>query len=328
MKVAAITGVTGQDGSYLVDLLLSKGYTVHGLLRQSTQFVLSSCHNLSHLNKEVESGQLQFHFGDITDASRMRSFIDAVQPDEVYNLAAQSHVGLSFEQPINTTSSTALGPLNLLEAIKRSNSKIKFLQASSSEMFGKVLETPQSELTGFYPRSPYGCAKVYGHYITQNYREAYGIFACSSICFNHESERRGINFLTRKVTKAVSRISLGLQSELVLGNTDAKRDWGYAPDYVKAMWMMLQRESPEDFVIGTGECHTVQEFIEESFKLLNLDHKKYVKYDTLLMRPSEVDTLRANIHKARSILGWYPKTNFHELIAKMIEHDLHLASKE
>jgi len=325
MKRAIITGVTGQDGSWLTDLLLSKGYEVHGLVRQSTQFTPD---RWGYLRDAMQHHNFHVHYGDVTDASGMRTLIEEVQPDEVYNLAAQSHVGQSFEQPINTVNVTAHGPLNLLEAIRRSGSKARFYEASSSEMFGKVLETPQSELTQFYPRSPYGCAKVFGHYITKNYREAYGIFAVSGILFNHESERRGENFVTRKITRAVGRIKAGIQKELVLGPTDTRRDWGYAPDYVDAMWRMLQHDEPIDFVIGTGECHTVQEFVESAFAHAGLDHKKYVKYDSKLVRPSEVDTLRADPEKARLVLGWKPTTRFEALVKKMVDHDILLAKKE
>lgn len=324
-KVSLITGISGQDGSYLAELLISKGYEVHGLIRQSTQFTPDKW---GHLSGIMKTGKLYVHYGDITDALSMRMIIEDVKPDEVYNLAAQSHVGLSFEQPVNTTGSTALGPLNVLEAIRRSNSKARFYQASSSEMFGRVQETPQTEDTKFYPRSPYGCAKVYGHYITQNYREAYGMYACSGILFNHESERRGENFVTRKITRAIGRILTGAQHELVLGNTDAKRDWGYAPDFVEAMWLMLQQDSPGDYVIGTGETHTVQEFLDYAFELAGLDQQKYVRRDPRFMRPSEVDLLCANPKRASEELSWKPRVSFKDLVRKMVEHDIKLAAKE
>lgn len=324
-RTAFITGATGQDGSYLVDLLLSKDYEVHGLIRQSTQFTPD---RWGYLAPAMNSGRLQVHFGDLTDASGMRTLIDEIKPDEIYNLAAQSHVGNSFEQPINTVGVTAMGPLNLLEAIRRSGLKTRFYQASSSEMFGKVLQSPQSEVTQFYPRSPYGCAKVFGHDITKNYREAYGIFACSGILFNHESERRGENFVTRKISRAVGRIKLGLQSELVMGPTDMKRDWGYAPDYVEAMWMMLQLNSPIDFVIGTGEHHTVQEFLDAAFGHAGLKAIDYVRTDPKFVRPSEVNTLLADATRARCILGWEPKVKFDELVKRMVDHDMKLAAKE
>jgi GDPmannose 4,6-dehydratase len=325
MKVGLITGVTGQDGSHLAELLLSKGYEVHGLVRQSTQFTPE---RWGHLRTAMQSSSFHVHHGDVTDATGMRTLIDEVQPDEVYNLAAQSHVGQSFEQPINTVNVTAMGPLNLLEAIRRSGSKARFYEASSSEMFGKVLETPQSERTPFYPRSPYGCAKVFGHYITQNYREAYGIHASSGILFNHEGPRRGENFVTRKITLAAGRIKLGLQKELMLGPLDVCRDWGYAPDYVEAMWLMLQQDKPDDYVIGTGQHHSVQEFVDAAFGYVGLDPKEYVRSDPKLIRPSEVNTLRADASKAKKVLGWKPTVTFHELVKLMVEHDMRLAEKE
>lgn len=324
-KKAFITGVTGQDGSYLVDLLISKGYEVHGLIRQSTQFTPD---RWGHLKSAMLSRKLEVHHGDLMDASGMRAMLENIQPDEVYNLAAQSHVGISFEQPVNTSEVTALGALNLLDAIKRSKLNCRFYQASSSEMFGKVRSTPQNEETPFYPRSPYGCAKVYAHYITQNYRESYDMFACSGILFNHESERRGENFVTRKITRAVGRIKVGLQDELRMGNTSALRDWGYAPEYVEAMWLMLQQDRPDDYVIGTGTQHSVQEFIDEAFEIAGLDKDKYVKIDQKFMRPSEVDTLIGDATKAKNVLGWTPKVDFKLLVKKMVEHDIVLAEKE
>ena len=324
-KRAFITGVTGQDGSYLVDLLISKDYEVHGLIRQSTQFTPD---RWGHLKSAMLSKKLEVHHGDLMDASGMRSMLETIQPDEVYNLAAQSHVGISFEQPVNTSEVTALGTLNLLDAIKRSKLNCKFYQASSSEMFGKVRSTPQNEATPFHPRSPYGCAKVYAHYITQNYRESYDMFACSGILFNHESERRGENFVTRKITRAVGRIKVGLQDELRMGNTSALRDWGYAPEYVEAMWLMLQQNKPDDYVIGTGTQHSVQEFIDEAFAIAGLDKEKYVKIDQKFMRPSEVDTLIGDITKAKEVLGWTPQVDFKLLVKKMVEHDISLAEKE
>jgi GDPmannose 4,6-dehydratase len=323
-KRAFLTGPTGQDGSFLADFLLEKGYEVHCLIRQTTQFTPD---RWGHLKGAMQKG-LIVHHGDVTDASLMRSLIESIRPDEIYNLAAQSHVGQSFDQPINTVQSVAMGPLNLLEAIRRSHPTARFYQASSSEMFGKVKETPQKESTPFHPRSPYGCAKVFGHQITQNYREAYGIYACSGILFNHESERRGENFVTRKITRAVGRIVYGLQKELVLGNTDAKRDWGYAPDYVEAMWLMLQQDEPRDFVIGTGKCHSVQDFLEAAFKLVGLNPEQYVKHDPRFMRPAEVDTLCADSTLAREKLGWAPKVDFDGLVSRMLNHDMSLAYKE
>lgn len=324
-KKAFVTGVTGQDGSYLVDLLISKGYEVHGLIRQSTQFTPD---RWGHLKNAMLSRKLEVHHGDLMDASGMRSMLENIQPDEVYNLAAQSHVGISFEQPVNTSEVTALGALNLLDAIKRSKLNCRFYQASSSEMFGKVRSTPQNEQTPFHPRSPYGCAKVYAHYITQNYRESYDMFACSGILFNHESERRGENFVTRKITRAVGRIKAGLQDELLMGNTSALRDWGYAPEYVEAMWLMLQQEKPDDYVIGTGTRHSVQEFIDEAFEVAGLDKDKYIKIDQRFMRPSEVDTLTGDATKAKEVLGWTPKVDFKSLVKKMVDHDIVLAQKE
>lgn len=325
MKRALITGVTGQDGSYLVELLLSKGYEVHGLVRQSTQFTPDKH---GHLGKVLRDDQLQIHYGDLNDSSGIRTLIEQIVPDEVYNLAAQSHVGLSFEQPENTTDVTAMGPLRILEAIRRSKIPCKYYGASSSEQFGKVVETPQSETTRFYPRSPYGCAKVYAHYLTQNYREAYGLYAVSGILFNHESERRGENFVTRKITRAVGRIVAGTQDKLVLGNTDARRDWGYAPDYVEAMWLMLQNVNPVDYVVGTGIVHTVQEFIDAAFGHANLDPSDFVFTDPRFIRPSEVDTLCANTKKIETELGWKPKVHFDELVKRMVLHDIELARRE
>lgn len=324
-KRAFITGVTGQDGSYLVDLLASKDYEVHGLIRQSTQFTPD---RWGHLKGAMLSKKLEVHHGDLMDASGMRVILETIQPDEVYNLAAQSHVGISFEQPVNTSEVTALGTLYLLDAIKRSKLNCKFYQASSSEMFGKVKLTPQNEETPFYPRSPYGCAKVYAHYITQNYRESYDIFACSGILFNHESERRGENFVTRKITRAIGRIKAGLQDELRMGNTTALRDWGYAPEYVEAMWLMLQQDHPNDYVIGTGTQHSVQEFIDAAFAIAGLDKDQYIKIDQKFMRPSEVDTLIADTSKAKEVLGWTPQVDFNTLVKKMVEHDIVLAEKE
>lgn len=323
-KRAFLTGPTGQDGSYLADLLLSKGYEVHGLIRQTTQFTPD---RWGHLKSAMQKG-LIVHHGDLQDASLMRTLIEEIQPHEVYNLGAQSHVGQSFDQPINTVGSVAMGPLNLLEGIRRGYPIARFYQASSSEMFGKVQETPQRESTPFYPRSPYGCAKAFGHHITQNYREAYGIYACSGILFNHESERRGENFVTRKITRAAARIKMGLQKELVLGNTDARRDWGYAPDYVEAMWLMLQQDKPTDFVIGTGVRHSVQDFLETAFNYLDLDPAKYVRLDPKLMRPAEVDTLQADSTLAHEKLGWTPKVNFVGLVQRMVDYDMTLAIKE
>jgi GDPmannose 4,6-dehydratase len=324
-RKALITGVSGQDGSYLTELLLSKGYEVYGLIRQVTQFTPDK---YGYLRKSMENKNFKIVYGDCTDPLRMRSLVAEIMPDEIYNLAAQSHVGVSFSQPINTCEVTGLAVLHLLEAIRHVNPKIRFYTAGSSEMFGKVAETPQNENTKFHPRSPYGCAKVFAHNITMNYREAYGIFAVSGILFNHESERRGESFVTRKITRAIGRIKAGLQTELVLGNTDARRDWGYAPDYVEAMWLMLQQDVPKDYVIGTGSTFTVQDFIDHAFKLAELDPKKYIRIDPDLIRPSEVDMLCADPSLAKKDMGWEPKTKFHDLIAKMLAHDIKLAERE
>lgn len=324
MRRAFITGPSGQDGSYLCELLLDKGYEVHALVRQSTQFTPD---RWGHLRRAMQRG-LYVHHGDLTDASLMRTLIEDVRPDEVYNLAAQSHVGQSFEQPINTAGVTAIGPLVLLEAIRRGHPSARFYQASSSEMFGKVTESPQNESTSFHPRSPYGCAKAFGHFITQNYREAHGVFACSGILFNHESERRGETFVTRKITRAIGRIKHGLQHELDLGSTVVRRDWGYAPDYVEAMWLMLQQDEPNDYVVGSGEQHTVQEFLEHAFSRTGLDWRRHVRQDPRLIRPAEVDTLCADATKARVLLGWRPRTTFCAMVDLMVDHDVALAQQE
>lgn len=325
MKKAIITGVSGQDGSYLADLLLDKGYEVHGLIRQTTQFTSD---RWGHLRGAMQHSSFYVHYGDVADATGVRTLIDEIQPDEVYNLAAQSHVGQSFEQPINTVNVTAMGPLNVLEAIRRSGSKTRFYEASSSEMFGNVLETPQRETTAFNPRSPYGCAKVFGHQITKNYREAYGIYAVSGILFNHESERRGENFVTRKITRAVGRIVAGKQDNLTLGDVTAKRDWGYAPEYVDAMWRMMQQDVPQDYVIGTGDELSVGEFCKLAFGCVNLDWKDYVKFDESNVRPSEVYTLRADPSKAKAELDWSPRVKVYDLIKIMVDHDVALARRE
>ena len=316
MKTALITGITGQDGPYLAELLLSKGYKVYGLVsRLSTP----NMDNIKHIYDEIEIVS-----GDLLDQGSLTDAIKNSKPDEIYNLAAQSFVKASWDQPVLTGEFTALGVTRMLEAIRAVNPKIKFYQASSSEMFGKVTETPQRETTRFYPRSPYGVAKVYGHYITLNYRESYGIFACSGILFNHESPRRGIEFVTRKITNAVARIHLGKQDKLELGSLEPKRDWGFSGDYAEAMWLMLQQEKPDDYVIATGENHSVREFVKEAFKVIGIeDWKKYVvankeKY----MRPAEVDYLIGDASKAKKVLGWVPKTSFKELVKIMVEADL------
>ncbi len=318
-KVALITGITGQDGSYLAEFLLSKGYKVCGLVRRSS---VQKFDNIVHIKDKIELVQ-----ADLTDQNSLNFVIKEINPDEVYNLAAQSFVPTSWTQPILTADVTALGVTRVLEAIRIINPKIKFYQASSSEMFGKIRETPQTEKTPFHPRSPYGVAKVYGHFITINYRESYGIFACSGILFNHESPRRGLEFVTRKVSHSVAQIKLGLIQKLFMGNLDAKRDWGFAGDYVKAMWLILQQEKPDDFVIGTGKTHSIRELLETAFNHVGLDYKNYVKQDPRFMRPAEVDLLCGNATKAQMMLGWKPEINFKELITMMVDNDLRLLQK-
>jgi len=320
-KRALITGITGQDGSYLAEFLLKKGYKVYGLVRRSST---ESDSRISHLRDKITLIQ-----GDLLDQRSLDEAVREVKPDEVYNLAAQSFVPTSWNQPVLTGEFTALGVTKVLEAIRHYGKKnTKFYQASSSEMFGKVRETPQNELTPFYPRSPYGVAKVYGHYITINYRESYNMFAVSGILFNHESPRRGLEFVTRKITDGVARIKLGLAKELRLGNLNAKRDWGYAGDYVEAMWLMLQQKKPQDFVIGTGETHSVKEFVELAFDYVGLDPKKYVKIDKKFWRPAEVDILVADASKARKILTWKPKVSFEQLVKMMVDADLKRLEKK
>lgn len=327
MKRALVTGITGQDGSYLAELLLAKGYEVHGVVRRSSSF---NTERIDHLYRDPhEPGvKLLLHHGDLNDASSLQAIIDEVKPDEVYNLGAQSHVRVSFDIPEYTAEVTGLGTVRLLEAIRKLGTKCRFYQASSSELYGKVVETPQRETTPFHPRSPYAAAKAYAFYITQNYREAYGLFAVNGILFNHESERRGETFVTRKITRAVGRIKHGLQSELFLGNLDAKRDWGHAADYVEAMWLMLQQDVPDDFIIGTGETHSVREFLELAFARAGLDWREHVKSDARYFRPSEVDLLLADASKARKTLGWAPKVGFQELVARMVDSDTELAARE
>lgn len=314
MKRALITGITGQDGSYLAEFLLEKGYRVYGLVRRSS---VGNLERIKHLEKD-----LRLIPGDLTDQNSLIAALVEARPDEVYNLAAQSFVGVSWQQPVLTAQVTALGVTRMLEAIRTVNPRIRFFQASSSEMFGRVQETPQSENTPFYPRSPYGVAKVYGHYITVNYRESYGLFACSGILFNHESPRRGLEFVTRKVSDGVARIKLGLAGELRLGNLESRRDWGYAGDYVQAMWMMLQQDEPGDYVIATGETHSVRELVEIAFSHAGLDWQKYVVVDPRLYRPAEVDLLQGDYSKARSKLGWEPRVSFPELVRMMVDADL------
>ena len=331
-KRALITGITGQDGSYLAELLLSKGYEVHGLRRRSSTFGTERIEHLFHNSLEHERGSLKLHYGDLSDGNGLARTIREVAPHEVYNLAAQSHVRVSFDQPTYTADVTAVGVLRLLEAIRDiqdgSGQQIRFYQASSSEMFGKVVETPQKETTPFYPRSPYGVAKLYAHWITTNYRESYGLFACCGILFNHESPRRGETFVTRKITRAATRIKLGLQDKLFLGNLDAKRDWGFAGDYVEAMWLMLQQDEPDDFVVSTDELYSVREFCEKTFSRLGLDYQDYVEIDPRYYRPAEVELLLGSSQKARAKLGWTPKTSFDQLVDMMVAGDMQLAQRE
>jgi len=314
MKKALITGITGQDGSYLAEHLLEKGYEVHGMVRRS------STENFERINHIKE--RISFYQADLLDFSSLIEMVDEVKPDEIYNLAAQSFVPTSWKQPILTGEFTALGVTRILEAIKLTNRKIKFYQASSSEMFGKVLEVPQKESTPFYPRSPYGVAKVYGHFITVNYRESYDIFACSGILFNHESPRRGREFVTRKISESAAKIKLGLQKKLYLGNLKAERDWGYAGDYVRAMHLMLQQDKAEDFVIATGETHSVEEFAKLAFARLDLDYKEFVEVNESFMRPAEVDQLVGDHSKAKRVLNWEPSVTFKQLVEMMVDSDL------
>lgn len=314
VKRALITGITGQDGSYLAEFLLTKGYKVYGLVRRSSTV---NFERIEHIQDRIELVQ-----GDLLDENSLLAALNAAEPDEVYNLAAQSFVPTSWQQPILTGEYTALGVTRLLEAIRHVNPKIRFYQASSSEMFGKVQEVPQTERTPFYPRSPYGVAKVYGHWITVNYRESYGLFACSGILFNHESPRRGLEFVTRKVSNGVARIKLGLARELRLGNLDAKRDWGYAGDYVRAMWLMLQQDQPDDYVIATGETHSVEELVTTAFARVGLDWRDYVVVDPRFLRPAEVDLLIGDASKACEKLEWKPEVSFKELIHMMVDADM------
>jgi len=316
MPTALITGVTGQDGSYLAELLLAKGYRVVGMVRRSST---EKFDRINHLMDRIELVE-----GDVLDQLSIIDALEKIKPDEVYNLAAQSFVPRSWAEPTLTGEIDALGVTRMLEAIRHVNRKIKYYQASSSEMFGKVREVPQTELTPFYPRSPYGVAKVYGHYLTVNYRESYGLFACSGILFNHESPRRGLEFVTRKISHTVARIALGQTKELRLGNLDAARDWGFAGDYVEAMWLMLQQPAAEDYVIGTGEAHTVREFAEAAFRHVNLDWQQFVKTDPRLLRPAEVEHLIANPSKAQSQLGWQPRVSFRQLAQMMVDADIKL----
>ncbi|MGA2584116.1 MAG: GDP-mannose 4,6-dehydratase [Tepidisphaeraceae bacterium] len=326
-KKALITGITGQDGSYLAEFLLAKGYIVHGIVRRSSSF---NTDRIEHLYRDphIPNTKLFLHYGDLVDGMGLREILTRVRPDEIYNLGAQSHVKVSFDQPVYTVATDALGTMNLLEAIRDTGLPIRFYQASSSEMYGKVVERPQTEKTPFYPRSPYACAKVYSYWQTLNYRESYGIYACNGILFNHESPRRGETFVTRKITRAATRIKEGLQAKLYLGNLDSKRDWGFAGDYVEAMWLMLQQEKAEDFVIATGETRSVKEFLEEVFGHLGMDWQKHVEQDKRYFRPAEVDFLLGDASKAKRVLGWTPKVTFKGLAKMMTEADWKLAKRE
>jgi GDPmannose 4,6-dehydratase len=328
MKKALITGITGQDGSYLAELLLEKGYEVHGIIRRASAFNTSRIDHLN-LDRHANGAKLTLHYGDLADAVQMVKLLYELQPDEIYNLAAQSHVRVSFDIPEYTSDIDGQGALRILEGLREAGlaKKTRFYQASSSEMFGKVHEVPQVETTPFWPRSPYGCAKVYAYWLTVNFRESYNLHASNGILFNHESPRRGETFVTRKITRAATRIKLGLQDSLYLGNLDAKRDWGYAKEYVEVMWLMLQQDKSDDYVIATNETHSVQEFCQETFSLLDLDWEKYVKYNACHERPAEVDLLIGNPAKAKRQLGWEPKVKFKELVKIMTEADLAAAKR-
>jgi len=319
-RTALITGISGQDGSYLAELLLSHGYCVHGIYRPTSMPSLS---RLDHLTDKIE-----LHPADLTDQASLSKLMRQIHPDEVYNLGAQSSVGASWDQVLMTGDTTGLGVARILETIREVDKRIRFYQASSSEMFGKAVETPQRETTRLNPRSPYGAAKVYGHYLTINFRESFGMFACSGILFNHESPRRGLEFVTRKITRAAARIKMGLQHELRLGNLDARRDWGFAGDYVEAMWLMLQQEKPEDYVIGTGQAHRVRDFVDLAFAEVDLDPAEHVVIDPAFYRPAEVDLLVADCSKAKRELNWAPKTEFSALVKMMVANDLALAERE
>jgi len=330
-KTALISGITGQDGSYLAELLLEKGYEVHGIMRRSSSFTTG---RIDHLYQDQHEGdvKLRLHYGDLLDPLSLRRIMSRVQPDEIYNLAAQSHVATSFDQPVFSVETVAMGTLAMLEALRDfhevSGKEVRFYQASSSEMFGQTPEDPQSEATPFYPRSPYACAKVYAYWQTINYREAYGLYACNGILFNHESPRRGETFVTRKITRAATRIKLGLQERLHLGNLDAKRDWGFAGDYVEAMWLMLQQEDPDDFVVATGKSYSVRQFLDAVFGYLDMNWSDHVHIDPRYLRPTEVSSLRGDASKAQDLLGWRAKTTFDELVRTMVDADMELAQRE
>jgi GDPmannose 4,6-dehydratase len=327
VKKALITGITGQDGSYLAEFLLAKGYEVHGIIRRASTF---NTGRIDHLYKDphVNGVRLFLHYGDISDSTNLIKLLYRIQPEEIYHLAAQSHVRVSFDIPEYTGDVTGLGSVRILEAVRETGLKSRFYQASSSEMFGKVSETPQCETTPFYPRSPYAAAKVYAYWATVNYRESYGMFACNGILFNHESPRRGETFVTRKITRAVAHIKAGLQDKLFLGNLDAKRDWGYAKEYVEAMWLMLQQEKPDDYVIATGETHSVLEFLDEAFSYVGLDWRRFVEIDPKYLRPAEVDLLIGDARKAKNVLGWQPSVTFQELVRLMVDADMAAVRQE
>lgn len=328
---ALITGITGQDGSYLAEFLLGKGYEVHGIIRRSSSFNTGRIDGI-YQDPHSKGGKLKLHYGDLCDANNLAKLMREVRPHEVYNLGAQSHVRVSFDMPIYTAETVAMGALKLLEAVRdfqqESGQQVRYYQASSSEQYGKVIETPQKETTPFYPRSPYACAKMMAHWCTVNYRESYGLHASCGILFNHESPRRGETFVTRKITRAVGRIKLGLQDKIYLGNLDSKRDWGFAGDYVKMMWMMLQQEKPDDYVIATGKTISVKEFCELAFGHVGLDYKDFVAFDPRYLRPAEVDLLLGDPAKAKAKLGWVPTTTVEQLAGMMVDHDLELAKRE
>jgi GDPmannose 4,6-dehydratase len=326
-KCALITGITGQDGSYLTELLLLKGYEVHGIIRRSSSFNTERINSL-YKDRHEKGSKITLHHGDLSDPSSLIKILAEAQPDEIYNLAAQSHVRVSFDIPEFTGDVTGIGTVRLLDAMRQVTPKARFYQASSSEMYGLVQEVPQKETTPFYPRSPYAAAKMYSHWITVNYRESYGLHASSGILFNHESPRRGETFVTRKITRAVARIKAGLQEKLFLGNLESKRDWGYAPEYVEAMWRMLQQDKPDDYVVATGETHTVQEFLEVAFARAGLDPGKHVAFDERYLRPAEVDLLIGDASKAKKRLGWEPKVKFKQLAEIMVDADIEQLKKE
>ena len=324
MKKALITGITGQDGSYLAELLLEKGYEVHGIIRRSSSF---NTNRIAHIFEDIHNPdpKLKLHYGDLTDASRLEKIIEITEPDEVYNLGAQSHVKISFDEPVYTAETVGMGALKMLEAVRNvsgGSQRIKIYQASSSEIFGKVKEVPQNEETPFYPRSPYACSKVHAFHQMVNYREAYGMHASNGILFNHESPRRGETFVTRKITRGLARIVAGIDKKLYLGNLDAKRDWGYAKDFVEAMWLILQQKDPDDYVIATGQTWSVRDFLDKAFALVNMDWKDYVEFDERYLRPTEVDLLIGDARKAKEKLGWVAKTSFNDLVKIMVESDL------